>query len=45
MLRGHRHVQADKAECELGHTARPLSETIEDTFAWFADAGMLEKGR
>lgn len=41
ILRGHRRVQSDKASLELGFSARPLPETIRDTFAWFAQAGML----
>jgi len=42
ILRGHRVVRSDKASRELGFTARPLAETIADTFAWFRQVGMLE---
>jgi nucleoside-diphosphate-sugar epimerase len=28
-------VNAQKAERELGHVARPIEETIRDTLAWF----------
>jgi dihydroflavonol-4-reductase len=45
ILRGHRVVRSDKASRELGFTARPLAETIADTFAWFGEAGMLEPSR
>ncbi len=41
ILRGHRRVQSEKAALELGFSARPLPETIRDTFAWFAQAGVL----
>lgn len=34
-------VAADKAARELGHTPRPIAETIRDTYAWFESAGML----
>ncbi len=43
ILRGHRHVRSDKAMRELGHAARPLRETIADTFAWFGEAGVLDR--
>jgi dihydroflavonol-4-reductase len=45
ILRGHGVVRSDKAAEELGFTARPLVETIADTFAWFRDAGMLKPPR
>jgi dihydroflavonol-4-reductase len=41
-LRGHRAVCTDKAARELGHAPRSLHETIADTFAWYATAGMLD---
>ena len=34
-LRNHRHVTREKAERELGYTARPTRETLADTFRWF----------
>lgn len=40
-LRNHRDVSHARAERELGYTARPLEETVKDTFAWFETAGML----
>jgi dihydroflavonol-4-reductase len=41
-LRGHRAIRTDKAARELGHAPRSLHETIADTFAWYAKAGMLD---
>lgn len=38
---GSRHVNWNKAERDLGHAARPLEETIQDTVRWFTDAGRL----
>lgn len=32
----------EKAERELGYTARPLIETIRDAYAWMLSEGMLE---
>jgi dihydroflavonol-4-reductase len=32
-----------KAERELGYTARPFRETVEDAVSWFREQGMLEK--
>jgi dihydroflavonol-4-reductase len=34
-LRNHRLVCSDKAARELGYQARPIRDTIADTFAWF----------
>ena len=31
-----------KAQSELGHTIRPLEETLRDTFAWHLAAGNIE---
>lgn len=30
---------------ELGHTARPVQSTLEDTFAWFGERGLLPRNR
>ena len=38
-------VSSQKAQTELGHTARPLEETVNDTIAWFRQAGMLATTR
>jgi len=31
-----------KARRELGYTARPYAEALEDAVAWFRDAGMIK---
>ena len=36
-----RNISHDRATRELGYRARPLHETIEDTYAWFAQEGRL----
>ncbi len=36
---GARYTSA-KAARELGHRARPIEETLEDTYAWFLRVGM-----
>lgn len=36
-----RQISSEKAARELGHRPRPLSETIADTCAWFAQEGLL----
>lgn len=40
-LRNHQRVSGDLARRELRHDPRPLDDTLRDTFAWFADHGML----
>ncbi|MEE2902373.1 MAG: NAD-dependent epimerase/dehydratase family protein [Myxococcota bacterium] len=35
----HRNISCEKAKRELGFKPRPLTETIEDTFAWFKARG------
>jgi dihydroflavonol-4-reductase len=37
----HRHISHGKATRELGYQPRPFEETVRDTLAWFAEAGML----
>ena len=39
----HRYISHMKATDELGYDPRPLAETVRDTLAWFAEAGMLEE--
>jgi dihydroflavonol-4-reductase len=34
-------VSSDKARRELGYVARPFEQTLDDTLAWFAAAGMV----
>jgi dihydroflavonol-4-reductase len=38
-----RDIDHGKATRELGHAPRPLEETIRDSYAWFAEAGVLPK--
>lgn len=40
-VRMHRHISCDKARRELGYQPRPFEETLRDTFAWFAEQGLL----
>ena len=42
-LRGNRRVEFGKAAGELGHTARPVRETVEDVYNWFESHGMLTR--
>jgi len=35
-------VDSGKAERELGHRARPVAESVKDTYRWFAAHGMLD---
>ena len=37
-----RDVRSDKAIDELGHSPRPIEETLADTFAWFREHGHLD---
>ncbi len=39
----HRHISHAKATRELGYQPRPFEQTVGDTLAWFAEAGMLEE--
>jgi dihydroflavonol-4-reductase len=39
VLRDRHPVSGRKAETELGHRARPLAETLRDTFAWMKAEG------
>ena len=31
-----------KARTELGHAPRPLKDSLQDAYAWFKEAGMLD---
>lgn len=44
-LRSNSHVSHERASRELGYTARPLAETVEDTLHWFQENGYLAKKR
>lgn len=41
--RVNRRVEWGKAARELGHTVRPVRETVEDVYNWFESHGMLER--
>jgi dihydroflavonol-4-reductase len=43
-LSEHRDCRNAKARSELGFAPRPLERTIADTFAFYAQAGLLERG-
>ncbi|HWE27600.1 MAG TPA: SDR family oxidoreductase [Polyangia bacterium] len=40
-LRNHQQISGERARVELGHTVRPLEDTVRDAFAWFGATGML----
>ena len=40
-LTHHQHVSCDKAQRELDYRPRPIRETLEATFAWFKEQGVL----
>ncbi|MDI1483863.1 NAD-dependent epimerase/dehydratase family protein [Polyangium sp. y55x31] len=42
-LRIHRYTSHKKAETELGFTPRSTKETLEATYAWFREVGMLPR--
>lgn len=44
-LTEHRECDNAKARAELGFAPRPLGTTIADTFAFYAQAGLLERGK
>lgn len=39
---GNRNISNDKARKELGHSPRPIEETIADLFAWFRQYGYIQ---
>ena len=41
IFRGNRSISSEKAKKELDYSARPLAETIRDTFEWFTNKGYL----
>ena len=41
VLRNHRRISCLRASAALGHTPRPLEETLRDTYQWFKQAGKL----
>ena len=44
MAYGNRQISSTKAQAELGFHPRPLSESVEDTYRWFDQHGMLGEG-
>ena len=38
---GHRHINCAKAKTELQYSARPLRESLHDTYQWFSENGYL----
>ncbi len=40
----HRLISHEKASRELGYHPRPFEETVQDTLAWFREAGLLTEG-
>jgi dihydroflavonol-4-reductase len=41
MARHHMFYTSAKAERELGYTARPYAEALQDAIEWFRAAGMI----
>jgi nucleoside-diphosphate-sugar epimerase len=44
-LQGNRCIDGSRAAAELGHSCRPLDESVRDTCAWFAHNGHLPRLR
>lgn len=42
-LRTYRHIDHAKATRMLGYMPRPTRDSIEDTFRWFAETGVIER--
>jgi dihydroflavonol-4-reductase len=40
-LGANKNISHNKATRELGYTARPLQDSIQDIYAWFQQAGKL----
>jgi nucleoside-diphosphate-sugar epimerase len=41
MAHGNRRISSARAQAELGFNPRSLAESIEDTYRWFEEHGML----
>jgi len=41
LLEGNKSIDYTKAAIQLGHSPRPLEETIADTYAWFKQQGFI----
>ena len=44
MAHGNRRISSARARAELGFQARPLADSVKDTYRWFDEHGMLAKG-
>ena len=44
MAYGNRRISSAKARAELGFHPRPLAESVNDTYRWFDEHGMLGEG-
>ncbi len=44
MAHSNRQISSARAQAELGFHPRPLAESIEDTYRWFDEHGMLGEG-
>ena len=44
MAHGNRWISSAKARAELGFHPRPLAESVNDTYRWFDERGMLAEG-
>jgi len=42
LLEGNKSIDYSKAAIQLGHSPRPLEETIADTYAWFKQQGIIK---
>lgn len=40
-LQANREISNEKADRELGFRARPIEETVENVFSWFAETGRI----
>ena len=38
----NQRISCERAQADLGYSARPLEETIADSYTWFREAGMLD---
>ena len=44
MAHSNRRISSAKAQAELGFQPRPLADSVEDTYRWFDEHGMLGEG-
>ena len=43
VVEGNKNIICKKAAEQLGHTVRPIEETIADTYQWFKTEGMIKE--